>query len=509
LKLLAPLRKLWLKFSFLFAFIIGITAFVLAKTSFDYTSTNSFCESCHVHPQATISWKQGAHFDNKSGVAVGCVQCHLPPGGAHYVWAKITTGTRDVYGVLFKDVAKINWEEKSKREHAALHVYEASCKNCHQNLFPRELAKKGQDAHLHYERKAGELHCLNCHLETGHYHPKTIEVTEVSSTSKAKIVYTEAARVDSFANFVETIPNTAVSFEMIAISGGTFTLGSPESEPYRQADEGPQQQAQISAFWIGKAEVSWEAYEAYYAETHGEGRSEDQAKQMKNVSQLDGITGPTPAYGNPDQGWGCGQRPAITMTHYAAQKYCEWLSRKTGRRYRLPAEAEWEYAARGGANGAYFFEGTPSDYARDRLRNRLFGVDTSRINRYVKYAANSLSKTHAPAAVQPNPFGLLNMLGNVREFCSDWYAPNAYANDASNGVIVNPTGPAEGTEHVIRGGSYKSEAAQIRVADRDHTLTDVWLMTDPQIPKSLWWYSDCADVGFRVVCEVEKNGVMD
>jgi len=509
LKLLAPLRKLWLKFSFLLAFTIGVVTFILAKTSFDYTSTNSFCESCHVHPQATISWKQGAHFDNKSGVTVGCVQCHLPPSGVDYVWAKITTGTRDVYGVLFKDTAKINWEEKSKREHAVQHVYEASCKNCHQNLFPRGLAKKGQDAHLHYERKTGELHCLNCHLETGHYHPKAKEVTEASATNKTRVIYSEAARVDSFINFTETIPNTAVSFAMIAIPAGKFTLGSAPTEPYRQDDEGPQSQVRLNAFWMGKAEVSWEEYEAYYAETHGEGRTEDQAKKMNGVSQVDGITGPTPAYGNPDQGWGRGQRPAITMTHYAAQKYCEWLSRKTGKKYRLPTEAEWEYAARGGKSSAYFFEGSPEDYARDRLRNRLFGIDTSLINRYVKYAANSLSKTHPPTTVQSNPFGLLNMPGNVREFCLDWYAPNAYMNYASTGVIANPTGPAEGTERVIRGGSYKSEAAQIRVADRDHTRLEAWQMTDPQIPKSLWWYSDCADVGFRVVCEIERDGLVE
>ena len=462
-----------------------------------------------MHPQATISWKQGAHFDNKSGVTVGCVQCHLPPSGVDYVWAKIATGSRDVYGVLFKDTAKINWEEKSKREHAVLHVYEASCKNCHQNLYPRGLAKKGQDAHLHYERKAGELHCLNCHLETGHYHPKSKEMTESLSTGKKKIIFTAPARVDSFANFIETIPNTTVSFEMMAIPGGTFTIGSPETEPYREHDEGPQRQARLNAFWMGKAEVSWEEYEAYYAEMHGEGRSEDQAKKMSGVAQVDAITGPTPAYGNPDQGWGRGQRPAITMTYYAAQQYCAWLSRKTGKTYRLPTEAEWEYAARGGKSTAYFFAGSPNDYARERLRNRLFGVDTSVINRYVKYAANSLSKTHPPATVQPNPFGLLNMLGNVREFCADWYAPNAYANAADNDVIVNPLGPKEGAERVIRGGSYKSEAAHIRVAGRDHTRTEAWLKTDPQIPKSLWWYSDCNDVGFRVVCEVEKRGLAE
>ncbi|UCE08645.1 MAG: hypothetical protein JSW07_11740, partial [bacterium] len=68
-------------------------------------------------------------------------------------------------------------------------------------------------------------------------------------------------------------------------------------------------------------------------------------------------------------------------------------------------------------------------------------------------------------------------------------------------IIIDPTGPETGTEHVIRGGSYKSDAINIRVADRDHTRYDAWMVTDPQMPKSLWWYSDNNDVGFRVVCE--------
>ena len=93
------------------------------------------------------------------------------------------------------------------------------------------------------------------------------------------------------------------------------------------------------------------------------------------------------------------------------------------------------------------------------------------------------------------------MLGNVREFCSDWYSPDAYSE--GSGIISNPAGPASGKERVIRGGSYNSNAASLRLAARDHTLHDAWMKTDPQIPKSLWWYSDNTDVGFRVVCEYD------
>ena len=133
--------------------------------------------------------------------------------------------------------------------------------------------------------------------------------------------------------------------------------------------------------------------------------------------------------------------------------------------------------------------------------NKIFGVDTTTIARYVKYAANSRGRTHLPLSVQPNPFNLYHMLGNVREFCLDWYDPGAYQMYANQSIVVDPTGPDSGREHVVRGGSFKSDPADLRCAARDHTNHDAWLMTDPQSPKSRWWYSDCVDVGFRVVCE--------
>ena len=102
--------------------------------------------------------------------------------------------------------------------------------------------------------------------------------------------------------------------------------------------------------------------------------------------------------------------------------------------------------------------------------------------------------------MKENPFGLKNMAGNVAEFCADYYAPNAY----KTGALVNPKGPTTGEEHVIRGGSFKSDAKDVRSAARDFTKTKAWLVTDPQMPKSVWWYSDCIDNGFRVVCEADS-----
>jgi len=89
------------------------------------------------------------------------------------------------------------------------------------------------------------------------------------------------------------------------------------------------------------------------------------------------------------------------------------------------------------------------------------------------------------------------------EYCSDWYAPDAYAQTPQQ--IKNPTGPATGNEKVVRGGHYNSGAANLRSAARDFTKHDEWMKTDPQEPRSLWWYSDVKGIGFRVVCEPETE----
>jgi len=501
------IKNVWTRFSLFIVFFLGIGVVLISKAGIEATSSNEFCQSCHVHPHSTTTWKQGSHFNTESGTQANCVDCHLPPEGLPYLVEKIKTGTRDVYGVIFKKTDAINWDLKSRRDYAVHHVYEASCIHCHTNLFPQGLTTKGQDAHLYYEQKSDELRCINCHLETGHYHEDTGEEIP-AEVAAIDTIYPEPASVDSFANYTEYIPGTNISFEMVAIPADTFNIGNPPDAPFTDEDETPQRQVALSPYWIGKIEVSWREYEAFYKATSGEGRSEDQYLAMASTDLPDGvdaITGPTPAYGDPSQGWGRGMRPAITMTHHAATVYCEWLSKITGKTYRLPTEAEWEYATSGGSDGAYFFEGTPKDYSSQVFWNKIFGVDTTTINSYVIYEENSSGYSHPPTAVKPNPFGLVNTLGNVREFCLDWYAEDIYSVYPTDEPILDPRGPDSGEEHVIRGGSFNSDASDVRIHDRDYTRSTAWMVTDPQMPKSLWWYSDVIDVGFRVVCEYESD----
>jgi len=485
------------------AFLCLVIIVAINKVS-SYTSTDKYCMSCHVHPWAEESWRLSSHHNNRTGVTTHCVECHLPPQGQGYLLAKAKHGSIDVYGLLFKDSAKINWGAKKLLENAKGFVYESSCIKCHQNLFPVTLSVNGSNAHLTYLniKEEPKPNCINCHLDIGHFdknakHEHNTNFGVDASANQEK--FTEAAKVEKFENFTEKVPGTTVSFDMIAIPEGSFNMGSPANEPLRKSDEGPVHKVKISKFWMAKIEVSWSAYLAFFQSTGSQGRTEGQIITKKYT---DAITGPTPPWGAPDQGWGKGLKPAITMSWHAANTYCQWLSKVTGKKYRLPTEAEWEYACRGNTSTPYFFDGDPKKFTSKGILKKIFGRDTTNISARIVYTENSFSKTKDPSLMKENPFGLINMSGNVAEFCSDYWAPDAYKTAESE--IVNPKGPESGEEHVIRGGSFKSDAKDVRCASRDYTKTKAWLVTDPQMPKSIWWYSDCIDNGFRVVCEADS-----
>jgi formylglycine-generating enzyme len=472
------------------------------KAVMHYTSSDKYCMSCHIHPMADASWKLSAHFNNRTGNIIHCSECHLPPEGQGYLFAKAKHGLKDVYGFYFRDSAKINWQEKKLLENAKGFVYEKSCLRCHQNLFPAKLSVNGGNAHLFYTTSKEPLSCINCHLNVGHYDRNAIHAHDTSfgvTIAASQVLFTESARIDKFESFREKIPGTNISFDMVAIPGGSFNMGSPDDEPLRKPDEGPVRKVTLSKFWMAKTEVTWDEYLAFFRATGSQGRTEGQKVIKKNI---DAISGATPPWGAPDQGWGKGQHPAITMSWHAANVYCQWLSQVTGKKYRLPTEAEWEYACRAGTETPYFFAGSPKKFTSTGFLKRFLSPDTAEIASRVIYKVNSSSRTKEPVSVSGNPFGLKNMSGNVAEFCSDFYSPDTYKADTVS--TVNPSGPLRGQEHVIRGGSFKSDAKDVRSAARDFTKNKAWLVTDPQMPKSIWWYSDVIDVGFRVVCVADS-----
>jgi sulfatase modifying factor 1 len=491
---------------------LGILLMYGGGKALEKTSASEYCISCHIHPAADASWKRSVHYETQSGYRVACVECHLPPKGDGYLWAKGTTGLRDLWSYWTKDSASFDWNDRGRLENARGHAYETSCIKCHENLFPLKLTKAGEDAHLYYKqtKKTSELHCINCHLNAGHYmegYTHGSNITFGATPSAPKELFTEPAKISSFESFTEQIPGSSVSFRMVAIPGGKFKMGSPSDEPYRKPDEGPVREVELSQFFMAEVEATWDEYLAFYAQTSAEGRTTDtEGIRTKDATEADAISGATPPYGQPDQGWGLGQRPAISFTHHAAETYCKWLSAATGKTYRLPTEAEWEYACRAGSDTPYSFPGDPEKFQKRGLQAKISKNDTAVINSYIIFKTNSSSRTQAPDQVKANHFGLKNMAGNVAEFCSDWYQADAYSQYAE-GEIIDPKGPEEGEEHVVRGGSFNDLAGSLRSAARSRTRTDDWLKTDPQIPKSKWWYSDCFNVGFRVVCEFdEKTG---
>ena len=499
----------------LIGLLVGVLIMAMFDNTMNKTSTNDYCMSCHTHEQADLDWKKSPHYLSHSGVMTDCVACHLPPkedGLMKYYVAKSRMGIKDIWTKMTKNPEEIDWEAKRELEHARKIVYNSSCERCHVNLYPEGISDDGITAHLHYEENAKKLglDCISCHLNVGHYMPgyehKRLEGTVFDTGEGEK--YDSAAVVKSFEDFTETVPGTTAAIRMVAVPGGEFMMGSSPKEAFHKADEGPQKKVKVSPFFMGEVEVTWNQFWAFYNETMSEGRTPpEKIYANNNRPDVDAVSGPTPPFGFPDQGWGMGERPAITITHYSASTFCQWLSLKTGRHYRLPTEAEWEYAARGGTDTPYFFEGNPKKYSEDGFWSKFKGADTTTIASYVVYSGNSTGKTQDGRFVKANPFGLKNMLGNVMEYCSDWYADDAYSKIADG--ATDPKGPESGEEHVVRGGSYADDASQVRCSSRGHTEHDKWLRTDPQNPKSIWWYSDIKGIGFRVVCDVPEDIIIN
>lgn len=285
--------------------------------------------------------------------------------------------------------------------------------------------------------------------------------------------------------YSETLPGTSVKFDMVPIPAGTFTMGSPATERGRLPDEGPQHKVEIRPFWMEKTEMTWDAFD-HFAFNKGLAKA---AGPAAGSSGADALTRPTPPYADPTFGYGRKGHPIISVSHHAAMEFCRWLSAKTGKTYRLPTEAEWEYACRGGTKTAYSFGAVPVT-----------------ITQYAWFRMNSEDEPHAVALKKPNPWGLFDMHGNVAEWCLDLYDKDYYK-------TFDPLVPAEAPvlipgaqhyPHVVRGGSWDDNAPMLRCAARTASKPS-WNRQDPQRPQSIWWLTDGTQVGFRVVRPLEEQ----
>lgn len=298
--------------------------------------------------------------------------------------------------------------------------------------------------------------------------------------------------------FTQTIPGSDVNFDLVPIPGGTFKIGSPGTEEDREDDEGPQFEVEIEPFYMGKHEVTQAEYELFlqnYTRLGGEGAVRQQIPADKLA---DAVTYPTPLYeldaGPIFQRMGRGgEFPAVIMSQFAARQYTKWLSKKTGRFYRLPTEAEWEYACRAGTNTAYYFGDDP-----EQLKDHAWYYDNADLDGEAAYRPVGQKK--------PNPWGLYDMHGNVAELVIDWYEEDAYAPFAGKTVKWSEAinWPEKQFPRLARGGGYESDPEACRSASR-HELKGTSINNrDPQLPKSPHWYSNGFWVGFRLVAPVNQ-----
>ncbi len=306
-----------------------------------------------------------------------------------------------------------------------------------------------------------------------------VTVPEIHARIVSKLDVTSEAEMNSYTN---TIPGTRVTYAMVPVPGGEFTMGSPTTEKDHQADEGPQHTVKISPFWMGQCEITWNEYELFMY-PDDERRTRAQLPTDAAGDKLaDAVTHPSKPYVEMSFGMGKDGFPAIAMTQHAANKYCHWLSAKTGHFYRLPTEAEWEYACRAGTTTAYYF-----------------GDDPAKLGEYAWYEENSDFKYQKIGKKKPNAWGLYDMHGNVVEWVLDQYDPEYYTTSSKNGTVTDPWNKAtKAYPHSVRGGSWDDQPGKLRSAARRGSDRS-WKMQDPQLPKSIWYFSDAQFVGFRIV----------
>jgi len=259
----------------------------------------------------------------------------------------------------------------------------------------------------------------------------------IGAGATAAVAAAQPVQKDAPAVTRDSIPGTLVTFEMVAVPGGTAVV--PAADGTRRVEVRP--------FLVGRTELTWDAYDAFTLS----------AAPAVNAGGADATARPSRPYGAPDYGFGHAGYPTMSVTRAAAEAFCAWLSERTGRRYRLPTEAEWVHMAALAAGGR--------------------PLAPARRDAIAWHRGNAGAKTHAVASRRPDELGLYDLFGNVAEWVT-----------------------TDDGRRVARGGSYVDAPAA--VGPHARAVQDAsWNERDPQIPKSRWWLSDAPFIGFRIVRE--------
>lgn len=259
----------------------------------------------------------------------------------------------------------------------------------------------------------------------------------VAALCMASVLLTPQAEPKKEA-FAVTLPRSTTKISMVSVPGGTVTLGGKAVE--------------VKPFTMSATEVTWDAFDAF--------TSSGPASKPYDTTEFkpDAIARPSRTYAVPDLGWGHKGYPAININYTSAEMFCRWLSSVTKKKFRLPTEAEWELAARGGVSGEW-------------------SMDEASVSKMAWHKGNSKNKTHGVGLRTPNSFGLYDILGNAGEWALT----------------------AEG-EQILCGGTFE-DGPELQTPAQRRKWAPEWQQGDPQIPQSRWWLTDAPFVGFRLVCE--------
>ncbi len=265
---------------------------------------------------------------------------------------------------------------------------------------------------------------------------------------------TQAQAPATPAPFTQDLTGTTVSFEMKPIPGATVKVPDASAE-------GGSREVTLAPFYLSATEIPWQVYDVFVF------KLDETADQP---SGIDAVSRPSKPYIPPDRGYGHDGYATISVTNKSAKAFCEWLSLKTGKKYRLPTEAEWEHACRTGLGG--------------EVAGAVGGsqpIPAATLDEQAWHKANADNTPHPIATKKPNALGLFDMLGNVAEWVQ--------------GTDATP---------VLKGGSFKDKPEDIAITNRA-VQTRAWNQTDPNMPKSQWWLSDAPFAGLRVVCEIDTS----